>query len=193
MDVFKLRIKLGADEFEAEGTQEYVEKQRHIFLEQIETRGSQPTPAKNESRSADANEIPPNGNGHLSSENSGRQNLSGANLPSLTDMSKIATQQGDIITLSAAPSGESADEDSLMLLLLAHKVMRTADSVPTNYLLAGMKQSGRSVDRLDRVFGKIDSTLIIRTGVKRGAKYRLMNPGVTKARGLAQQLLLNVA
>lgn len=35
MDACKLRIKLGPNEFEAEGSQDYVEKQREIFLAQV--------------------------------------------------------------------------------------------------------------------------------------------------------------
>jgi hypothetical protein len=80
-----------------------------------------------------------------------------------------------------------------MLLLLAHKVLRSLDSIQTDDLLAGMKQSGRPVDRLDRVFVKIPNGLILRTGVKRGTKYRLANPGANKAKEIAERLLKTVA
>src|ERR1700722_7551364 len=33
MEVFKLRLKIGANEFEAEGSEEYVKSERQIFLE----------------------------------------------------------------------------------------------------------------------------------------------------------------
>jgi hypothetical protein len=36
MDACKLRMKLGPNEFEAEGPQDYVEKQREIFLAKVE-------------------------------------------------------------------------------------------------------------------------------------------------------------
>lgn len=189
MDVVKLRIKFGVDELEAEGTQEFVEKQRDIFMERIKNR-LPAKPVADDLLLADATKSQ---NGRSSSEDDGSK-ATIANLPvSLADMKKIATQEGDTITLTAVPSGETADEDSLKLLLLAHKVMRSVDSVQTDDLLAGMKQSGRSLDRLDRVFGRIDPSLILRTGVKRGTKYRLTNPGVVKAKAIAEQLLLTVA
>jgi hypothetical protein len=37
MDTCKLRLKLGENELEAEGPQEYVEKEREIFLARLDT------------------------------------------------------------------------------------------------------------------------------------------------------------
>jgi hypothetical protein len=70
--------------------------------------------------------------------------------------------------------------------------MRNVDSVSTDDLLAGMKQSGFTVDRLDRIVKGIDA-LVIRTGVKRGTKYRLTNPGLVRAKAIAERLLKTVA
>lgn len=178
MEVCKLRIKLGAAELEAEGAQEWVERQRDIFL----------------TRAADdsADEIRDEDGPAPEGANTERTERASSSAIGETEMNKIASQKDDVITLTAIPSGESVDEDSLMLLLLAHKVMRAVDSVLAGDLLGGMKQSGRPVDRLDGVFAKIDSTLVIRTGVRKGTKYRLTNPGIAKAKQIAQQLLATV-
>lgn len=192
MDVYKLRMKFGIAEIEAEGIQDYVEKQRDIFLERVGELASETAVADAHSGSASGIAVGARGAHGLSGN--AIATVSSMPRPPMTnsEIKNIASQEGDIITLSALPSGETADEDSLVLLLLAHKIMRSVDSVPAGDLLAGMKQSGRPVDRLDGVFGKIDSTLVIRTGVKRGTKYRLTNPGTTKAKAIAEQLLLTV-
>jgi len=45
MDICRLRLKLGPYEFEAEGPQDYVEKQREIFLDRVDaSRNSAPQP-----------------------------------------------------------------------------------------------------------------------------------------------------
>ena len=178
MDVHKLRIRIGAAELEAEGPQDWVEKQRDMFLTRLE----------GDSADENANEHGSRSEG----SNSERTERAVIRPVSETDINRIASQSGDVITLTAVPGGETADEDSFMLLLLAHKVMRGVDSVLAGDLLAGMKQSGRAVDRLDGVFAKIDSTHVIRTGVRKGTKYRLTSPGGAKAKGLAHQLLATV-
>jgi hypothetical protein len=179
MDVYKLRMKLGDAELEVEGAQEWVEKQRDIFLERtVESPSTENSKDEHRQSPAKDSQLPERA----------------PTLP-LTEaqMNKIASLQDDVVTLTAVPGGETADEDSLMLLLLAHKVMRNTDSVLAGDLLAGMKQSGRPVDRLDGVFAKIDNTLVIRSGVRRGTKYRLTNPGAAKAKAVAGQLLATVA
>jgi hypothetical protein len=45
MDICRLRLKLGQNEFEAQGPQDYVEKQREIFLARVDAgRNSEPAP-----------------------------------------------------------------------------------------------------------------------------------------------------
>lgn len=44
MDVCKLRLKLGENELEVEGPQEYVEKQRELFLAIVDSYKNQASP-----------------------------------------------------------------------------------------------------------------------------------------------------
>lgn len=193
MDIFKLRVTMGANDFEAEGSQEYVEKQFDIFIETLERFGfakdiEPKDPPANKKDAARA----VGGNGQ-SGTAAPAYPPAGSPLPiSLESMRKIAHQDGDLITLTALPTGETAEADGLMLLLLAHKAMRSLDSVPTDDVLAGMRQSGYTVERLDRIVQSIE-TLVIRTGVKRGTKYRLTNPGMIRAKAVAEQLIGTVA
>src|SRR5437016_5097412 len=163
MEVHKLRIKLGNDEFEAEGPQDYVEKQRDIFLKSIETLGS-----RDEEKPINPNAAAAGGNGNQPpAKEVVRVPIA---LPiSPEEMGKIVQQNGDLITLSVMPGGDSAETDALLLLLLAHKVLRNVDLVQAEDLLAGLKQSGFSkLDRLDRVSSRVDSSLLSSVGNRRG-------------------------
>jgi len=179
MDAFKLRLKIGANEFEAEGSQEYVQAERQVFLESI-----------------DANELDEDPKPDEPGNRAGTPPAAPGDLPiSAADMGKLAKQDRtdkDLIVLTALPQeSETQKQDALVLLLLAHRVIRNADNVKTTDILNGMKQSGIPVDRLDGVADKI-SNLVLKTGVRKGTKYRLSTPGVQKAAAVATALLSHV-
>ena len=188
MDVFKLRLKIGINEFEAEGSQEFVEKEREVFLEGIDAneQGEEPHPEEHE-------ENPPG------SDAAGQTAPAapGKDPPvSTADMAKLAHQdksRKDLITLTALPQeSESQKQDALLLLLLAHRVIRNVENVKATDVLNGMKQSGIAVSEISGLVDKI-STLVLRTGVRKGTKYRLSNPGVQKAKSVATTLLSHVS
>jgi hypothetical protein len=184
MDVFKLRLKIDANEFEAEGSQEYVKAEREIFLDNIqvlkEEKGSgQQELTKIPSVSGDSGGQP------------AKEPLRDSTV-SLADMERIARQDEEVIVLTALPQdGDTNEQDALVLLLLAHKLMRKVDNVPSGDVLAGMKQSGITVDRLDGIANKIPQ-LVLKTGVRKGTKYRLSAPGIQRATAVATTLLTHV-
>jgi hypothetical protein len=187
MDAFKLRLKIGANEFEAEGSQEYVQGERQVFLESITANDCYEEPASEE-----LGETPAGSDG-------GGQALPAAprDWPiSLTEMGKLAHQDKsdkDLIILTALPQeSETQKQGALVLLLLAHKIIRNVDTVKSPDVLNGMKQSGIPVDRLDGVADKIPN-LVLKTGVRKGTKYRLSTPGVQKAAAVAKALLSHVS
>lgn len=183
MDTFKLRLKIGANEFEAEGSQEYVQKEREVFLESIDTNelDDEPNPGEpgNPGNPAPAAPSAP------------------GDLPiSVAEMGKLAKQDRsdkDLIVLTALPQeSDTQKQDALVLLLLAHRVIRSVENVKTTDILNGMKQSGITVDRLDGVVDKIPN-LVLRTGVRKGTKYRLSSPGAKRAVVVAKALLSHVS
>jgi hypothetical protein len=186
MDVFKLRLKIGANEFEAEGSQEYVESERDIFLETIGS-AKQDEDDPGAAGADELGRVPPGG-------------VNGDQPPATTidfpraDMQKLARQEKDAITLTALPSAEETkEEDAFVLLLLAHKVMRGVDNVPSDDLMEGMNHSGVPVGRLDTLAkNKKLKGLVLKTGRKRGTTYRLANTGITKAKEIATGLLTHV-
>jgi hypothetical protein len=65
-----------------------------------------------------------------------------------------------------------------MLLLCGQKTFRNNDAITGFEIINGLRVSGQSTDRIDRVITKIaDEGSIIITGKHRGKKYRMTNQG----------------
>jgi hypothetical protein len=182
MDTFKLRLKIGVNEFEAEGSQEYIQAERQVFLESIDGNELDDEPDPGEPGNP-GNPAPP------------APAAPGDSPISLADMGKLAKQDRsdkDLIVLTALPQeSDTQKQDALVLLLLAHRVIRSVENVKTTNILNGMKQSGIPVERLDGVADKMP-TLVLKTGVRKGTKYRLSTTGVQKAVAVAKALLTHV-
>jgi hypothetical protein len=166
METCRLRVKIGPYEMEAEGPRDFVEKHYGSFSERIPQPSTQlsvlPTPP------VSAEAIP-----------------TGQDSP----YSEIFKVEGKFLTLTAKPTGKDIELDGMLVVLLGHKEMRGADLVSADELLYGMKQSGFGIDRTDRLAARAEEQgLITRTGVRRGTRYRLTNPGVERAKALAEQI-----
>lgn len=87
-----------------------------------------------------------------------------------------------------------AIEDAVLLLLFGQKVMRENDSVTGSEIMDGLEISGLKVPRADRVLAKLsDNGDAIAVGLGRAKRYRMTNTGMTKARALAGELIATVA
>jgi hypothetical protein len=192
MDVFKLRLKIGVNEFEAEGSEDYIKFERQIFLESIIAEKNQDDGSDLKEELGNVPTVIENGGGLSSSDASGEPTP--ASPIRLPEMSRLAMQHKsdkDLIVLTALPQdAETQKQDALLLLLLAHKIVRGVDNVKSTDALNGMKQSGLPVD-LAALADKMP-TLVLKTGVRKGTKYRLSTPGVQKATSVATALLSHV-
>jgi hypothetical protein len=162
----KVRVKIGDAEFEAEGGEELVKAQFADFLAALSAKPSQQHKPK-------ANAMEPedglpddagNHNGDASSELINR-----AYLP-----------VKDLISLRFLPKSENQDADTLLLLLYGYEKLKGLDSVLVTQLLRAAKQSGLSLDRIDRASAKY-SSLLLKGGTRKGSKYSLNNQGRAKA------------
>jgi hypothetical protein len=167
----KLKVRIGGDEFDGEGPEETVNRQYQDFLK-ARTVAVPPEPPKQ----------PPIVN---PADNKPETPASGEQ----SNVAKITRVDDRLVTLTAMPQGDNREVDAALLLLLGHRVLRSSDLVSADQLLGGLKQSGLGLDRADRVMGKAEAEgLITRSGVRRGVKYRLTNPGLQKAETLAKDL-----
>jgi hypothetical protein len=102
--------------------------------------------------------------------------------------------EGDMLSLTARPSGENTELDGALLILLGHKELNGSDLVSADQLLYGLKQSGFAVERADRIIARgVEQGLVTKSGVRRGTRYRLTNSGSFRARQVAAQVLETVS
>jgi hypothetical protein len=172
MDTSRIKIKIGEHEFEAEGPADIVKEQFESFKQIISSLPDITQPPKNlETRQASKNHNDIGDMPHIPLE-------------------KIMHVAGRIVSLTALPP--TAD-DAALLIMLGHKDMRNNVSVTGQEIGDGLAQSGRAVPRVDRIMeGAIGESLVLKTGVKRATRYRLTNQGLTKALGLARDLLATI-
>ncbi len=169
MENSKLKIKIGTHEFEAEGSEETVQKQYQMFLEAVKgAPAASPIPAGKLEQAPESNDV----NGRLA---------------------RLFRTDGKGITLTARlPESNTRDADTIILLLYGYKKLKGMESVYAPTLNESLRLSGYSVERVDRAiipYTTPDNYLITRAGQKRGTQYRLTNKGETRAKELEEQLL----
>jgi hypothetical protein len=168
MSEYRLRIKVGDHEFEAEGPADAVAKQFSDFKELI---------AILPSKSPDIvlHDIVPDPTRTASS------------LPGpASNLTKIFRVDGRIVSLVAKPNSES---DAGLLVLLGQKALRENEASTGSEVKDGLEESGYNALRVDRMMdGFVAEGLVLINGKNRGKRYRLSNPGLVKAQALADEL-----
>lgn len=166
---YKIRVKVGANEFDAEGPKEFVEELFRRFEALVNSKASlfPVTPSKTEAdktHSVDAFVESP--------------------------FAAAFHQEGNRISLVGRFDGEERELDAALLILFGYKELRNADTVSADELLYGLKQTGYSVERADRLMKRGHASGLLNfSGVRRGTRYRLTVPGIAKAKELGKELL----
>ncbi|HKT88117.1 MAG TPA: hypothetical protein VJQ59_06760 [Candidatus Sulfotelmatobacter sp.] len=169
MDNYKLKIRIGSHEFEAEGPVSVVQAQFEAFKELIA------------SRQFDNASITPIDPAQYTTET----NINAVE-PALT-LDKITRIDERIVSLTARPE---TIEDAALVILLGQRTFRSNDSVTGSEVIDGLRQSGLAVSRVDWRLEKLASQgLIIKIGSNRASRYRLTNQGVNKAQAVARALI----
>lgn len=175
MGDIKLKVRLSGDEFDGEGPEEIITQQYADFLK---ARTTSPPPAP-----AAPNPL------------TGGQVFETPIVPSeQSPIAKISRADGRLVTLTALPQGENRETNAALLLLLGQRILRQSELVPADDLIGGMRQSGFGLDRADRLMSRAEADgLITKTGLRRGVRYRLTNPGIARAEALARELASTVS
>ena len=170
MDSYRLKIKVGDHEFEAEGPTDAVTRQFEAWKELIAAvpRQTNVTPATN-----------------------GTQEEPQKPVDAPIAMDKIFRSEGRVVSLTALPNTE---QEAALLILLGQRHYRTNESVTGSEVMDGMQLSGYRLGRVDRMLdGLASDGVVIRTGQHRGTRYRLSNTGLTRAQGIAREVIGKVA
>lgn len=168
-DTYRLKIKIGEHEFEAEGPVEVVQAQFALFKELIAATPQKPTEHATEATTEEKN--------------------SAAQIPHQA-IEKIMKAEGRVVSLTA--KCDTVDE-AVLLILLGQKEFRSNQEVTGSEIMDGLKQSGYQLERVDRITDKLTQDgHIITIGVHRGRRYRLTNQGLARALTVAKEIIATV-
>lgn len=172
MEITKIKMKVGNNEFEAEGPPETVQSQLEAFKELIST-----TPRTTQGP-------------QMVVTNDVKQNTDDTPITPHIEVAKVLHVAGRVVSLTALPK---STEDAALLIMLGHKDLRNNQSVTGQEIGDGLAQSGRPVLRVDRIMEKaLEEALVLKTGIKRGTRYRLTNQGLGKALNVAKDLVASL-
>jgi hypothetical protein len=170
MDTQRLKVKIGDNEFEAEGPPESVQAQFDAWKSLVST--APPTvpdkPASDGSKPGETQEE----TGELPS------------IFSVDDRKKLVS----LAVLPAAGAG-NRDADAMLLLLYGYKVKYGLEDLIVGRLKESMAVSGRRIERIDRTIQPhLKANYVLKGGQGKGGKYRLTNTGIARAKELMEAL-----
>jgi len=184
VEPFRLKLKIGPHEFEAEGAQETVERQFAVWRELIASPSASAQPPISAPPAAGPASPPPA--------------VPSLIVSAMTDdiprphYDRLFRHEGRVVSLTILPTGADREANAALLLLLGQQVYNAEALVSGGDILQGLQRSGIPVQRADRVFGGHMDTNVIRVGQHRAVKYRLTTLGLPLARQLAKELLTMV-
>lgn len=177
MEPFRLRLKIGDHEFEAQGDQETVERQFAAWREMIASLPS-PPPVP----------VPVGVAVPVGLQAPAAQSAPSPAAEAVNYDKVFRKDKRDVVSLTVLPQGDRALSDGGLLILMGRKHYLDEDLVGGAWLLDGLRDSGMPIGRVDRVFGDYYPNLVTTVGTHRATRYRLTNLGMSKAVELAKGL-----
>jgi hypothetical protein len=190
---YKVRIKLGQAEFDAEGPEDTVKKNLAEFLEIAPTCAER---VAKEPRGFDFRDLlgPPRAPNNK--ERADASAVTATETPSSTRetsvdprvLNRLFKDNGDgLISLRVLPKqSEDRAADTLFLLLYGFLILKGQSEVMSRDLLTCARQSGVSLDRIDHTLDRQRyHSLYTRGGSRTGTRYALTNPGILRAEEVA--------
>ena len=171
---YKIRVKIGEAEFQAEGNQQTINPQFERFLNFL-----QHATARSVAESIRKPEA---------------QNDT-TKRPAITEemLARVfVSDESGLVSLHALPpkgEGETHEADALVLILYGFRRLRDHGTVMVDQLIKAARQSG--IDPGGRVSRILDQRrdMITRSGTRRGTKYGLNNRGTAHAESLMTTIL----
>jgi hypothetical protein len=169
----KLRVKIGQDEFEAEGEPEWLNTQLGTWKELI----SKPPMIAGESQVK-----------HRLGEEREGESRKETPTPQIAKVLSVDKNQKSV-SLRVHPTGDQREADAILLLLFGYRDLLNSDEVLVPRIKESMAQSGIRVDRVDRAIAPHQKAgFVLKGGTGKGGKYRLTNTGDARARELIATL-----
>jgi len=166
MSDYRLRVRIGEHEFEADGPVDAVKAQFEAFKELIADLGSRKTTTTTDTPA---------------------QSLTSQYASAALNPDRIFRVEGRVISATVPPNSET---DAVLLILYGQKHYRNNENPTGSEIMDGMVQSGYRTTRIDRILSSLfDEGSVIITGAHRGKRYRLTNQGFTRAEGIVREAL----
>jgi hypothetical protein len=177
MSEYKLKIKIGDHEFEADGPADAVKDQFQAFKELIAAIPvHKPETIKPETPEQS---LPPTPDPAVTPIKRA--------VDSSVVLDRIFREKGRVISLTAPPASET---DAVLLIAYGQRFYRDNENSTGSEILDGMEESGYRKPRIDRILkGLADEGEVIITGAHRGKRYRLTNKGHAHAEAIVRDTL----
>jgi len=177
MTTYRLRVKLGEAEFEAEGPEEAV---RREFEDWKAFAATAPSPSVVEVPHIEA---------PLSPVEAPENPL--ALEPDQLRTLFIRDEARNLVSLRFLPQGDDRASKAMLLILLGYKRILAAEEVPVTLVKASLELSGINLERVDRDAAPplLQQNLILKGGKGKGGRYALTNLGVATAEADAIRIL----
>jgi hypothetical protein len=173
MAEYRLKIKLGNHEFEAEGPAEAVQSQFEAFKNLVAA-----LPEHN-AKTTQSTTLEP----FIAPEPPHVQQR----VDSSVVLDRVFREKGRVVSLTAPPVSET---DAVLLVLYGQRFYRENENTTGSEILDGMSESGYRKPRIDRILkGLADEGEVIITGAHRGKRYRLTNKGHAHAETIVRDTL----
>jgi|SRR5579863_7574827 len=172
MDTTRIKAKIAENEFDAEGPVDTVQAQYEAFLKAVcSGPGHNSGLHKQNNSKVEETKDDPDGIPHVAIE-------------------KILHLSGRVVSLTALPKSAT---DAALLIMLGQKDFRDNVTVTGQEIGDGLAQSGREVPRVDRIMDQaLKDQYVLKTGVRRGTRYRLTNVGLSRALTIARELIASL-
>jgi hypothetical protein len=170
MELFKIKVTVAGNSFEAEGVREAVVAQFEVWRSLV----TSPTSSAVQ---------------HLGPELFPLGSLEGDSErvdPHLLRVFQLDPKRG-LLTLKIHPEGHA---DAILLALYGLLRLKHEEEVSGTRLMQTLKLSGVNIPRIDRgIEGYKEGGFIIRSGYHKGTKYRITATGCSQAEGLLKSLV----
>ena len=194
----KVRFKLpGGEEFEAEGSAEFIEAQRDYFLQLLHrqplsgaasTHEKLPFPRPLQEDKAVSGTLTPYAT--VTSLQTDSNPLTGVFSSALRLWEQLLAQEGDFVYLRHKLHLQA--EEAALILLAGGKELLHKESCTALWLARALEKSGLTIGRLDRLLATpIKLGFIQSQGRKRSRSYTLTAPGLARAFVLAEKKALS--
>lgn len=178
---YKLKVRVGDAEFEAEGSEDAVRDQFDLFMGCLADRPLRKHLHANDDNADEQDDDEPDDEVPPVSRSQGPSSIS-------DDVFNRAFRvDGEKIALRTLPNGDSTTADALILIIYGITRFSKKHEAIAGDVTAAARQSGITLSRIDRTLAECE-TLVRKGGKKRGTRYTLTNPGISRAEELLNSM-----